>query len=287
VLLSISPIAAKEKPKDFPKVFLNHFYIYTDSTTFKAIASSDFLKNKFGNFKIGTTVADNNESWTGAYLLGKNTYIELFDTKGNKNSGQFGIGFGVEVQGELNSIYTHIRDCGCDIVKKETRYRKIGDEEIMWFESLYFDYEDPDTIMSNWVMEYKFSYMRQKYADIPDARINISRKLYNRDSYKDSLIFEDIVKIEVALEEKEAKRLAEELRYFGFEINRQDNTVYCKGPEVEIVVIPRSDQKLGICEITMILNRKLEKPICIQFGKNSELSINSDGTAIWSFRATQ
>jgi hypothetical protein len=276
-------VAAKEKPHDFPKVFLNHFFIYTDSTTFKAIASSDFLKDKFGNFKIGTTFADNNESWTAAYLFGENTYIELFDTKSNKNKGQFGIGFGVEVQGGLNSLYTHIKDSGCNIVKKETRNRKIDNEEIMWFEYLFFDYEDTDTIMGNWVMEYKFSYMKHKYTDIPDDPVNISRKLYNRDSYKDSLLFKDITGIEVALDEKEAKRFAEELRYFGYEINRLDNAINCKGPEVEFVVIPKSEQKSGISKITMLMNRKLENPLSFKFGRNSELLINSDGTAIWHF----
>ena len=72
-----NPVTVEDEPT--PKVYLNHFFLLVDSSTYKYIAESDFIKNEFAHFEERTTVVENNESYSGAYIYGKNTYFEFFD----------------------------------------------------------------------------------------------------------------------------------------------------------------------------------------------------------------
>lgn len=59
-----------------PKVYLNHSFLVIDSATYKDIVESDFIKNEFATFEVRTTISDNNESWTEAYIYGEKRYLE-------------------------------------------------------------------------------------------------------------------------------------------------------------------------------------------------------------------
>jgi hypothetical protein len=62
-----------------PKVYLNHFYLIVDSSTYRDIVESDFIKNEFAHFEERTTVVGEGESCSGAHVYGENTYFEFFD----------------------------------------------------------------------------------------------------------------------------------------------------------------------------------------------------------------
>jgi len=66
-----------------PKVYVNHFFLIIDSATYKDIVESEFIKNEFATLEERTTVSNNNESWTGAYIYGESTYIEIFNSSKN------------------------------------------------------------------------------------------------------------------------------------------------------------------------------------------------------------
>jgi hypothetical protein len=83
--------------------FFDHVYGVVEAGTADAIARSDFLRS-FGRFVVGTTVADS-ETWTGRYLFGRRTYVELFapgDLEGSGGAiGSTGIGLSTEGRGGL------------------------------------------------------------------------------------------------------------------------------------------------------------------------------------------
>ena len=76
-----------------PEIFLNHLSIVLDSTTYSHLSDSSFISDKLGNIKVKSTTTAN-DSWSGIYLLGKNSYFEFFSTEGYKGAtiGDCGLG---------------------------------------------------------------------------------------------------------------------------------------------------------------------------------------------------
>src|SRR5687768_10040239 len=60
-----------------PRVGLNHVYAVVDDDTAEAIKTSNALK-EFATFEVKTVAPGDGRRWTGRYLVGKQTYLELF-----------------------------------------------------------------------------------------------------------------------------------------------------------------------------------------------------------------
>jgi hypothetical protein len=133
--------------------FLDHVYAVVDVGTAEAIAKSDFLHG-FGRFVVGTTRADG-ETWTGRYLFGRRTYVELFgpgDLEGSGEAiGSTGIGLSTEDRGGLAIVSDRMR-VEDSLVEVSRRIRQEDDREVAWFD--YLSPPDADRTLSVWVMEF-------------------------------------------------------------------------------------------------------------------------------------
>lgn len=168
-------------------------------------------------------------------------------------------------------------------VEKKSRIRKVDNHEIPWFKYLYITQEDTNTIINTWVMEYDFEYLKFKFPDKDPDSLTISRKCYNSGVYRNDLLLKDIVEIEVALNEVDSKRLTNELELYGYEIIDENDKTIAVGPEIKIVIIPKSKDKLGISKIVFSITKELDKQKILQFGEKSILILNKDKTATWNF----
>src|SRR5262245_32751029 len=88
--------AQNEKQMKY-EVPLNHFFLVLDSQTYKDIENSEFLKNEFAVFEKRTTVRTD-QTYTGIYYYGTNTYFEFFDVNQKEGSkvGDSAIAFGTD-----------------------------------------------------------------------------------------------------------------------------------------------------------------------------------------------
>ena len=59
-----------------PLLFLNHFFVVVDETTYQDIQASAFLKNTFAVTQSRTTIR-NDAQYSGFYVYGENTYFEV------------------------------------------------------------------------------------------------------------------------------------------------------------------------------------------------------------------
>ena len=69
---------ARAGPQSDPPVFLNHLYTVLDTATYKAIEADPFWRTQFAPSERRTTVRTD-ETYTGLYFYGVNTYFEIFD----------------------------------------------------------------------------------------------------------------------------------------------------------------------------------------------------------------
>lgn len=86
--------------------YFDHVYAVVDAGTADEIADFDFLRG-FGMFEVGTTATDMG-SWTGRYLFGRRTYVELFgpdDLEGPEaQEGAVGLGLSSRSRGGLQLV---------------------------------------------------------------------------------------------------------------------------------------------------------------------------------------
>lgn len=286
-MLLLSCKSTEESNYHKPFIYLNHVYLTLDSTTYSSICNSDFLKDNFANCVTKTGTTDSNQSWTVTYLWGENTYIELFVTGEAENKGFSGIGFGVEIENGIDSLYNHFASLGIKNVNKGLQYRQIEDRKTPWFYSLIFSIEDSTAIsMLNiwaWVMEYDYEYMKYKYPDKNPDSLKITRKYYNQKEYRSDLLFKDIVEIELALNEFDHTRLVEHLKNYGYQIEQKGELIIGNGPDIRIILRAKSENEAGICRIKLSLTDKQYEQQTVLFGNKSKLILNADRTAEWYF----
>src|SRR6476659_4370253 len=76
-------------------VQLNHVYLVLDSVTYANIFRDSYLKDSMANCREDS-VTTAGGSWFGKYMVGKNSYLEFFNTAGTGlglTEGSFGFGF--------------------------------------------------------------------------------------------------------------------------------------------------------------------------------------------------
>ena len=141
------------QPDALPQVFLNHFYVVLDSSTYMAIEQDEFLRRHFAvNEKRTTTNAD--MTYTGLYFYGFNTYFEFFDIGNSpKDSvGDSAIAFGVDQPGAIRVLQETLGPSLEPNLKPVTRLYQ--GTQVPWFlmaTSRNLPYEGR---LSCWVMEY-------------------------------------------------------------------------------------------------------------------------------------
>lgn len=142
-----------------PKVHVNHVALVLDSADLKAIKNSDFIKNEFAAISTRTTKADNGGSWTGTYLYGIDSYLELTVT----SAWPSGLSLSVDRVGEILKVDSSLKKS----FKTELRSRErmLDGKLIPWFSALAIS--DSAFFSTShlyfWVMEYKPEYFDYKH----------------------------------------------------------------------------------------------------------------------------
>jgi hypothetical protein len=128
--------------------FFDHAYAVLDQLTADAIEGSDYLRG-LGRFVVATTTG-NGETWTGRYLFGRRTYVELFGPTDVQTSDDYssGIGLSTEHRGDLATLASRV---GVD-VETGRMTREEGDQQTPWFDHL--SSAEPSRELEVWVMEF-------------------------------------------------------------------------------------------------------------------------------------
>jgi hypothetical protein len=276
-----------------PKVYLNHFFLVLDSSTYKAIVDSDFIKNEFAHFETRTTVVENNESYTGAYVYGENTYFEFFDESQSQDfmteGLTSGMAFGVENKGELKIIQQKFKDYKNGLFA--LRSREWNGVQIPWFAMTLVFYGDSAPDIMTWVMEYHEDFLKKWHPDLVPSSSGIMRKdileryaakITNPDLPKNKIL-KDVIQINLRLNQTDLETLKGELAVFDYTFARQGNKDICSGPDLKIIIDTIDNGVGGITEIKMSCHSSQPREKTFRFGTKSRLILHTDNTATWIF----
>ncbi|MGW7534296.1 DUF5829 family protein [Amycolatopsis sp. NPDC054798] len=263
----------------------NHSYGVLDRETADAIEHSAYLKD-FANFQVRTTTGAGGEKWTGRYLMGRETYLELLgvgDVPGKDGDlGSTGLGVSVEHTGQLSEVIQHLHDAGVTNPLEFQQTRDFGDgKPVPWFTGV-FTTDQYDTFGA-WGMEYRPEYFADPRSNTGPAAYpgDISRSRYLPDDYRDHLM-RDVTGIRLGITARDLGNTLPLLRAGGMSV-RQSPTgaVATDGmTTIRFETVPAS--QVGLRQIDLALNHPAGTRHVEQLG-HSTLTVGPGAHARWTF----
>ncbi|MEI7057661.1 DUF5829 family protein [Nocardioides sp. CCNWLW239] len=278
---SATPAHADEERQD-PLLAFNHAWAMVDRETADAIEHSDFL-GQFADRRISTG-NDGTSTWTGRYLLGKETYLEFFGPGDAPDAvaGDTGLAVSADRDGDLATASANLHDLGVDPVEF-TQVTDLGDgKPIPWFDVTYTT-ATYDTFFS-WAMEYRDEFLEDPRLSFPPAAYegDVSRDRYNRDRYLDHQM-RDVIGIQIATTEADIEKMVPLWRAGGITIRvLKDGGVLAFDGMTTIRLLPVPAEEAGVRHVVFALNEPAEEPHTETIG-GSTLHVGPGAYALWTF----
>ncbi|MGW7292377.1 DUF5829 family protein [Streptomyces xiamenensis] len=273
--------AAARSAAEEQLLHFNHAYAVVDRETADAIEHSDYLPY-FANFEVRTTTGGD-LTWTGRYLLGRETYLEFFgegDLPGqDAEFGSSGLAVSTEYAGGLATVAERIED---PVEFQQTR--DFGDGlPVPWFDVL-LPSAAPYDAFSPWAMEYLPEYFADPRGNTgPEAYPgDVSRNRYLPDTYQDRLM-RDVTGIHLGIPERDLATTLPLLRAGGYAVTTLPGggVVVDDGlTRVRLDPVPR--EEVGLRSVTLSLNGPVVDRHVERIG-NSTLVVGPRAQAVWTF----
>ena len=264
--------------KDSIPVVISHIFFCVDSVTYKNLLNHDFIAKIFADSRemSSKTITD---SWTGKYLNGRQSYIEVFPTNESKAQPELGdkygdlaIVFRTRKSGIINQIDQQMRANGKTPQLKFMEYEDSG-KIIRFNQNLYLSNVELQETFRPYVEEFTVEFLKLFGFNESEIHLGISEEQFRerRRGRKYDKLFDNIEKIELLLTKQEFQYLAETLKYLDFSqigyrfINNE--------LEITCAIDPKRSYKLKAVHIKLL--RRTEN-INIEISKN--LIFRANGT---------
>ncbi|GAA4021709.1 hypothetical protein GCM10022247_52390 [Allokutzneria multivorans] len=287
LLGSLTGVAAQTSSSGRQLLFYNHAYGVFDRETADAVEHSAYLKD-FANFQVRTTTGAGGSKWTGRYLMGRQTYLEVFgvgDLPGADGTiGRAGLAVSAERAGDLPTVLNRLRDQGITdpVVFRQTR--DFGDGiPVPWFDGVFTSAQYD--AFGAWGMEYLPEYFADPRSKTEPAAFpgDVGRERYLSDDYAKHLM-RDVTDIRIAMTARDLANTVPLLRSGGFALHpvAGGGTVAQRGGTTIRLDVAALGQ-VGLREVGMSLNRPVTRHE-ERLGR-STLVVGPGPRAVWSFDA--
>ena len=258
----------------------NHVYAVLDRDTADAIAASVLLR-ELGAFEIRTTRADG-ESWTGRYLRGRSTYVEIFgDGDVDAPVGTTGIALSPDHRGGLDAIEDRLASAEGAAPVRARRVRHFEDGEVPWFEALSLASEPERSAI--WVMEYDPAWFADprsrsgKAAGVAD----VSRRRCLAGAYDVGRPLLDVVgvRLSVTSDDLDAHR-----RLFiaaGLAVTETNDGLSAEDGTTAVTLAATDRAAVGLRRLDLSLTTHVHRQV--EDLGSSRLMVGPDATATWEF----
>ncbi|MFF0137640.1 DUF5829 family protein [Streptomyces sp. NPDC005227] len=267
-------------------LFFNHTYGVLDRETADAIEHSDYLRD-FANFQVRTTTGADGQTWTGRYLMGRETYLELFgvgDVAGQDGTlGSAGTGLSTERAGDIATVTERLKDAGVTDPVEFLQTRDFGDGvPVPWFDAVLTTTEYD--AYGAWAMEYRPEYFADPRGNTEPAAFpgDVGRERYLSDDYSAHLM-RDVSSVRIAVTEGDLADTVPLLRAGGFAVRTVPNggvVAEGGGTSIRFDAVPRDEA--GLRRIELSLNRSVKGRHVERIG-NSTLVVGPGDHAVWTF----
>ena len=265
---------------------LNHVYVGVDSATFAAMAASPFMRDELGVFETRVTTRADGSSYSGAYLYGRTTYVELQQPSPASPADRAQLYLGSDAPGD---IYKAMERLAAGFVRTSfgMNTRRRGDENVPWFYLAWIvpsasEPQGPQPFMMS-ILEWHPDFLRSWFPGLPADSTGMSRAEYLGPTWKAGRYLRDVVGITFALDSGETARMAERLAMLGYAIRRSADTVVAVGGGLTVASVPSSPGRHGTVALRFSLQRPMIGEKVRRIG-TSELQFGDGLEATWTFR---
>ena len=267
-------------------LFYNHSYGVLDRETADAIEHSDYLRD-FASFQVRTTTGAGGQTWTGRYLTGRETYLELFgvgDLAGEDGTlGSAGLGVSTERAGDLATVTEGLKDEGVADPIEFLQTRDFGDGvPVPWFDAILTTTEYD--AFGAWAMEYRPEYFADPRGNTEPASFpgDVGRERYQTDDYRNHLM-RNVTSVHLAVTEGDLADTVPLLRAGGFAVRTVTGggvVAEGGGTTIRLDAVPR--EQAGLQRVDMSLNRPVKDRHVERIG-HSTLTVGPGSHAVWTF----
>ncbi|GHH30246.1 DUF5829 family protein [Lentzea cavernae] len=264
-------------------LYYNHAWGTLDRATADAIEHSGYV-GEFADFEVRTTSGADGKVWTGRYLRGRETYLEIFgqgDVPGRDGEpGSAGLGLSTERDGDVEELKTRLRDAGVQPIDF-LQTRDFGDgRPVPWFDAVLLveEYER----FGAWAMEYRDEYLDDPRGGAGPAKFpgDVTRERYLPDVYADKLM-RDVTFVHVAVTATDLAHTVPLLRAGGCAPRTEGDSVVaaCGGTTIRFEEVPIG--LTGLRRAEFELNRPVTRHV-ERLG-TSTLVVGPGERAVWTF----
>nr|WP_303713370.1 DUF5829 family protein [Kutzneria buriramensis]WKX12092.1 DUF5829 family protein [Kutzneria buriramensis] len=278
-------------------LYYNHAYAVLDRETADAIEHSAYLRT-FANFQVRTTTGAGGQTWTGRYLLGRETYLELFgvgDLPGQDGLlGSAGMGVSTERAGDMGAMLGRLRDQGVADPVEFRQTRDFGDGvPVPWFDAVFTT--DQYDAFGAWGMEYLPEYFADPRGNTEPADYpgDVGRERYLSDDYRDHLM-RDVTSVHLGVTARDLANTVPLLRAGGFVVRSVTGgspagdgggvVAHRGGTTLRFDAVPRD--QVGLRQVEFSLNGAVPHVHEERIGR-STLAVGPGTRAVWTFGDTE
>ncbi len=263
-----------------PEIYLNHLYIVLDSNTYSHLSDSSFISGKFGNIKVNATTTTN-DSWSGKYLFGKNSYFEFFTAEGYKDAtlGDCGFGFMTVQSNEIWEIKKNWKKNSDDSIETDTVMKMLSGISSPWFYSLSLLNNDSLLPFSTWLMENTPEELSDVGFSAEEIKNGINWSTYSSRKTKAAFTksFNQIQSVTLLINKKEYDYLKKSL--LGFGLQQKKNIFFNTQIKIMCIIDERFPLRLKTIETDLI---ELSPNMDIKISDKLMVHVNGS-KAIWEF----
>lgn len=264
-------------------LYYNHAWGTLDRATADAIEHSAYIR-EFADFEVRTTTGAGGEVWTGRYLRGQETYLEIFgvgDVGGQDGElGSAGLGLSTERDGDIDAVRSRLVAAGSTPIEF-LQTRDFGDHKpVPWFDALFIT-EQYDRFGA-WVMEYRDEYFADPRSKTGPAQFpgDVTRERYLPENYKNKLM-RNISLIRIAVTARDLASTMPLLRAGGFKLRTDPGGVTASKGGTTIRFDEVAMGQTGLKRVEFELNCAVGRHVERLGG--STLVVGPGKRAVWTF----
>jgi hypothetical protein len=278
-----SAIPKAQPSAGFP---LNHVFLPVSSNTLAAIKESDFIAKEFSHLRIASSSNSVGMQWTGLYLSGEASYIELLQSDAPvfaRLPAREGIALGTDTRMDFEKM---ARDLGVKTglrITNTTAFQAKGNVNRPWFEELKPVSVGLRLPITMYLMQYDSGYLT---CECHTGRVDRAGYLFHK-RIDPKLgagmpLLEEVMEIECRLTPEEASVAERWLRGLGYRSNSKSAFGRYSTPGFALSVAPYSEGKVGIAKIVCSLASP-QKSSKLELGPDCEMLVEGK-TATWIFK---
>lgn len=270
-----------------PPVFFTHISLDVRPRTFEAIRTAPFLAKTFANASPHSIPATKQRpGWSGFYIPGKHTYLEILLANSGPDMppGGVGLGFQIDRRADMAAIGRRIEAVTGRPVDRFTQTRPIDGRTVNWFDAVSADYgKDDHALTGSWVMAIYPDYVRRMHPAVEprgDAVTTEESEFHSYGRDGDDKLFEDVAAIALEIPAAEKERLSRELVSYGYRAVKGGASATFAGPALTVVLTASPARRSALCRL--VLHKARAREETLRFA-DSVLTLHRDKTAEWRF----